>query len=58
MKSLVNLFRPPSARQLAEEQFREAEREYLKHISASEFHAKMAEYHKGVVERLGEEVLK
>lgn len=56
MRSIFNIFKPPNARQLAETQMLEAEREYLKHISASEFHAKMAEYHQGVVRRLTGEV--
>ena len=55
MKDIFRIFRQPSARDLAHEQMRDAEREYLKHISASEFHAKMAEYHRGVVVRLKQE---
>ena len=55
MNKVFELFRTPSASDLARAQMRDAEREYLKHISASEFHAKMAEYHKGVVIRLKQE---
>lgn len=53
---ILDIFKPPSASDVARDQMREAEREYLRHISASEFHAKMAEYHKGVVVRLKQEV--
>ena len=52
MKSLIELFRVPSAKTLAQRQIEESERQWVKHLEASEFHQAMMRYHSDVVRQL------
>lgn len=52
MKALMNIFRKPSAREMAAADLAEAEREYLKAIAAAEFYAAQAAYQDGLIGRL------
>ena len=52
MKVLIDLFRVPSAKTLAQRQIEESEREWVKHLAASEYHQAMMRYHSDVVRQL------
>lgn len=52
MKSLIELFRVPSAKTLAQRQIEESERQWVKHLAASEYHQAMMRYHSDVVRQL------
>lgn len=52
MKKLMDLFRIPSAKELAQRQLQEAERALLDMHSQAEHATKMTEYYQGVVNRL------
>ena len=52
MKALIELFRVPSARTLAQRQIEESERQWVKHLEASEFHQAMMRYHTDVIRQL------
>ena len=52
MKSLIELFRLPSAKTLAQRQIEESERQWVKHLAASEYHQAMMRYHTDVVRQL------
>ena len=52
MRALIDLFRVPSAKTLAQRQIEESERQWVKHLEASEFHQAMMRYHSDVVRQL------
>jgi hypothetical protein len=52
MKALIDLFRVPSAKTLSQRQIEESEREWVKHLAASEYHQAMMRYHSDVVRQL------
>ncbi len=52
MKALIDLFRVPSAKALAQRQIEESERQWVKHLEASEYHQAMMRYHTDVVRQL------
>ena len=52
LQSLIDLFRVPSAKTLAQRQIEESEREWVKHLAASEYHQAMMRYHSDVVRQL------
>ena len=52
MKSLIDLFRVPSAKALAQRQIEESERQWVKHLEAAEYHQAMMRYHTDVVRQL------
>ena len=52
LQSLIDLFRVPSAKTLAQRQIEESERQWVKHLEASEFHQAMMRYHTDVVRQL------
>ena len=52
MRTLIELFRVPSAKTLAQRQIEESERQWVKHLEASEYHQAMMRYHTDVVRQL------
>lgn len=52
LQSLFDLFRVPSAKTLAQRQIEESERQWVKHLEASEYHQAMMRYHTDVVRQL------
>jgi hypothetical protein len=52
MKALIELFRLPSAKTLAQRQIEESERQWVKHLAAAEYHQAMMRYHADVVRQL------
>jgi hypothetical protein len=52
MRKLLELFKVPSARTLAQQQIEESERQWVKHLAASEYHQAMMRYHSDVVRQL------
>jgi hypothetical protein len=52
MKALIELFRIPSAQTLAQRQIEESERQWVKHLTAAEYHMAMMCYHNDVVRQL------
>lgn len=52
LQSLIELFRVPSAKTLAQRQIEESERQWVKHLEASEYHQAMMRYHSDVVRQL------
>ena len=52
LQSLIELFRVPSAKALAQRQIEESERQWVKHLEASEYHQAMMRYHTDVVRQL------
>lgn len=52
MKTLIELFQPPSAKTLAQQQVEESERQWVKHLAASEYHQSMMRYHTEVIRQL------
>jgi hypothetical protein len=52
MKSLLELFRVPTAKTLAQQQIEESERQWVKHLTAAEYHMAMMRYHNDVVRQL------
>lgn len=52
MKALIDLFRLPSAKTLAQRQIEESERQWVKHLAAAEYHQSMMRYHSDVVRQL------
>ena len=52
LQSLIDLFRVPSAKTLAQRQIEESERQWVKHLEASEYHQAMMRYHTDVVRQL------
>ena len=52
MRALIELFRLPSAKTLAQRQIDESERQWVKHLAAAEYHQAMMWYHTDVVRQL------
>lgn len=52
MKTLIDLFRVPSAKTLAQRQIDESERQWVKHLAAAEYHQAMMRYHTEVIRQL------
>jgi hypothetical protein len=52
MKTLLELFRVPTAKALAQQQIEESERQWVKHLTAAEYHMAMMRYHSDVVRQL------
>lgn len=52
LQSLIDLFRVPSAKTLAQRQIEESERQWVKHLEASEYHQAMMRYHTEVIRQL------
>ena len=52
MRKLIELFRTPSAKTLAQQQIDESERQWVKHLAAAEFHQSMMRYHTEVIRQL------
>lgn len=52
MQRLKNLFRKPTAKEIAAAALEDARRHLLAEMSRAEYHAKMAEYYRGVEARL------
>ena len=52
-KQLIDTFRKPPAKLIAQEDLEESQRQYLKHDAAANYHAKVAEYYAGSIQRLG-----
>ena len=52
LQSLIELFRVPSAKALAQRQIEESERQWVKHLAAAEYHQAMMRYHTDVVHQL------
>ncbi len=52
MRALIELFRIPSAQTLAQRQIEESERQWVKHLNASEYHQAMMRYHTDVIRQL------
>jgi len=52
MQSLTKFFRKPTAKEIAARDLEEARRCLLAEQSKAEYHAKMAEYYRGVIARL------
>ena len=52
MRALIELFRVPSAKTLAQRQIEESERQWVKHLAAAEYHQAMMRYHTEVIRQL------
>lgn len=52
MNSIKNMFRAPSALELAAKELAEAQRQLLAALSAKEYATQMSEYHSQRIERL------
>ena len=52
MNALTKLFRKPTAKELAARDLEDARRSLLQEQARAEYHAKMAEFYRGVEERL------
>lgn len=52
MDFITNLFKKPSATELAREDMEESEREAIKHAAAASYHEHMAQYHQKNVDKL------
>ena len=52
MRTLIELFRLPSAKTLAQRQIEESERQWVRHLAAAEYHQAMMKYHNDVVRQL------
>jgi hypothetical protein len=52
MMKISNPFRKPTAKEIAARDLEEARRHLLTEQAQAEYHAKMAEYYKGVIGRL------
>ena len=52
MRTLIELFRVPSAKTLAQRQIEESERQWVKHLEATEYHQAMMRYHTEVIRQL------
>lgn len=52
-KDFLSLFRKPSAKSMAQDEYEECERQLLKHSAAAAYHAKIAEYYSNSIARLG-----
>lgn len=52
-KQLIEMFKKPAAKHVAQEDLEEAHRQYLKHDAAANYHAKVAEYYADSILRLG-----
>ena len=52
LQSLIDLFRVPSAKALAQRQIEESERRWVHHLTESEYHQAMMRYHSDVVRQL------
>jgi hypothetical protein len=52
MNALTKHFRKPTAKEIAARDLEDARRHLLQEQSRAEYHAKMAEYYKGVIGRL------
>lgn len=52
----LNPFRKPTAQDIARADLEEAQRQLQAELSRAEYHTKMAEYHKSVVDRLSQYV--
>ena len=52
-KQLIETFKKPPAKQLAQEELEESQRQFLKHESTAIYHAKVAEYYQLNINRLG-----
>jgi hypothetical protein len=52
MTKLPNPFRKPTAKEIAARDLEDARRHLLLEQASAEYHAKMAEYYRGVEERL------
>jgi hypothetical protein len=51
-QDLLNTFKKPNAKQLAQQELEEAQRQFLKHETAAAYNAKVAEYYSETVLRL------
>lgn len=52
MKDIIDIFRKPSAQQLAQRELEEAQRQLLQAQSAAEYAANLAKYHAERIRRL------
>jgi len=52
-KQLIEVFKKPNAKQLAQTELEEAQRQFLRHETAAAYNAKVAEYYSETVMRLG-----
>ncbi len=52
MRKIIELFRLPSAKTLAQRQIEESERQWVKHLEATEYHQAMMRYHTEVIRQL------
>ena len=53
-QDIFNTFKKPNAKQLAQAELEEAQRQFLKHETAAAYNAKVAEYYADTVNRLGD----
>lgn len=51
--NLLDTFKKPPAKVLAQDDLEEAHRQYLKHTAAAAYHAKISEYYSDSIQRLG-----
>jgi transposase len=52
MNALTKLFRKPTAKEIAARDLEDARRHLLQQQAQAEYHAKLAEFYKGVIARL------
>ena len=52
-EKLINYFKKPPAKNIAQEDLEEAHRQYLKHTSAAAYHNKVSEFYADSITRLG-----
>lgn len=52
MRKILEIFRVPSAKTLAQQQIDESERQWVKHLAAAEYHQAMMRYHTEVIRQL------
>jgi len=52
MRTLIHLFKKPTAFTIAQQTYEQVQRDLLEQESAAEYHAKMVEYHKQTLRRL------
>jgi hypothetical protein len=50
--NILDAFKKPQAKELAQDDLEEAHRQYLKHTAAAAYHAKIAEFYSGSIQRL------
>lgn len=51
--NILDAFKKPPAKELAQDDLEEAHRQYLKHTAAAAYHAKISEYYSDSIQRLG-----